>query len=148
LIIDTLNNATMYYALGPRLERALRFLQVLDPAQVTLGRHEIAGEQVYALVQEYDSKPLEEGFWEAHRSYLDVQYVASGVERIGYAALGSLQAGEYDAEKDFVKLEGEGQLITVPAGTFVILAPQDAHMPGMAADGPEPVMKVVVKVQV
>ena len=147
MIIDTLNHASMYYALNPLVERALRFLQALDP-KTAVGRHEISGDQVFALVQEYDSKPMSEGFWEAHRRYIDVQYVVAGVEQMGYAPLDSLRPGEYDGSKDFVKLEGDGQFLRLPAGHFVIMAPQDAHMPGMALDAPAPVKKVVVKVRV
>jgi len=148
VIIDTLNNASMYYALSPRLERALRFLQTLDSEQAAVGRREIAGDQVYALIQEYTSKPVSEGAWEAHRQYIDVQFVASGVERMGYAPVESLEPGTYDTEKDFLLLEGKGQFFELAAGQFAILAPQDAHMPGIAAEAPGPVKKVVVKVRV
>ena len=146
MIIDQLKNAAMYYGIGPRLERALRFLNFMDLENAAPGRHEIAGEQVFAMVQEYDSKRREEGFWEAHRKYIDVQYVVSGVEKMGYASIDGLQAGEYDEEKDFVGFEGEGEFLVMSAGTFMILGPQDAHMPGMAVDEPQPVKKVVVKV--
>ena len=65
-----------------------------------------------------------------------------------YAPLESLEAGDYDAEKDFVKLEGEGEYLRLPAGRFVIMAPQDAHMPGMTLEASTAVKKVVVKVRV
>ena len=148
MIIDRLSNASTYYGLTPRLERALRFLELLDAAQAPVGRREIAGEQVFALIQEYESKPLSQGAWEAHRKYADIQYVAAGVEQLGYAHVDALRQGEYDAERDFLPLEGEGQLLRLPAGCFAILMPQDAHMPGMAVDQPAPVKKVVVKVRI
>jgi biofilm protein TabA len=109
-------------------------------------RYAIDGDQVYAMVQEYDSKPKAEGFWESHRKYLDVQYVASGVEHMGYAPTANLTAGAYQEENDFIKLEGDGEFFLLREGFFCILAPQDAHMPGMAVDQPQPVKKVVVKV--
>ena len=147
MIIDQLKNASMYFGLGPRVEAALRYLQGTDFEQVEPGRYEIDGDRVFALVQEYESKPKEEGFWEAHRQYVDVQYVASGAEHMGYAPAERLQAGVYDAEKDFLKLDGDGEFLKVRAGSFVILAPQDAHMPGTAITAPQPVKKVVVKVR-
>ena len=148
MIIDQLKNVSMYYPLSPRLERALRYLEVMDLEQLELGQYEIAGESVFAMVQEYDSKPMEEGFWEAHRKYIDVQYVVSGTEKIGYTSIEGLRAGDYDEEKDFVKLEGEGDFLEMQAGTFMILAPQDAHMPGMAIEQLQPVKKIVVKVKI
>ena len=133
--------------LGGRIEAALRYLQDTDFRQIDPERYAIDGDQVYAMVQEYDSKPKAEGFWEAHRKYLDVQYVAAGAEHMGYAPATTLLAGAYEEENDFVKLEGEGEFFLLREGFFCILAPQDAHMPGMAIDQPEPVKKVVVKVQ-
>ena len=59
-------------------------------------------------LQEYDSKPKSEGFWEAHHAYLAVQYVASGAEHMGYRPVEGMEANPYDEEKDFYTLEGEG----------------------------------------
>jgi YhcH/YjgK/YiaL family protein len=36
--------------------------------------------------------------------------------------------------------------VDVFAGSFVVFFPEDAHMPGMAAGSPEPIRKVVVKI--
>jgi len=125
----------------------LRYLQQTDFKNVAPERYDIDGDRVYAMVQEYDAKPKAEGFWEAHRKYLDVQYVAAGVEHMGYAAVATLQAGPYEEDKDFIKLEGDGEFFLLREGYFCILAPQDAHMPGMAVGQSAPVKKVVVKVE-
>ena len=66
---------------------------------------------------------------------------------MGYAAAATLQAGPYDEDKDFMKLEGDGEFFFLREGYFCILAPQDAHMPGMAVEQSTPVKKVVVKVK-
>ena len=113
------------------------------------GRHELDGDKVFALVQQYQTKPLAEGKWEAHRKYIDVQYVAAGVEKIGWAPVSRLKVTElYDETKDVAFYTGKGDFVTVPAGWFVILFPEDAHMPSIAVDAPSPVTKVVVKVKV
>ena len=148
MIVDSLENAVQYYSLGPRIEAALRYLQQTDFSQVEVGRYEIEGDAVFALVQEYQTKPKSEGFWEAHHKYLDVQYVAAGAEHMGYGPVELMREGEYDTGNDFYKLEGEGDFFTLRAGYFAILKPQDAHMPGMAIDKEQPVKKVVVKVRV
>jgi YhcH/YjgK/YiaL family protein len=103
---------------------------------------------MYVLVQEYNTKLKEQGFWEAHRRYIDLQYVVQGMEGIGYANIQDLQQGEYDADKDFLPLHGEGDLITVRSGHFVLLLPEDAHMPGMALGDSAPVKKIVIKISV
>lgn len=148
MIIDDLKNRQQYYGLGGRFERALRYLAETDLAGLAPGRYAIEGDDVYAMVQEYRSKPRAEGFWEAHRKYADVQCVVSGAEHMGYAPVDRLKAGPYDGDKDFLKAEGEGVFLELRAGSFIILLPQDAHMPSMAIDGPAPMKKVVVKVRV
>jgi biofilm protein TabA len=103
---------------------------------------------MYALVQQYNTKLRAQGVWEAHRRYIDLQYLVQGVEGIGYANIKHLQQGEYVASKDFLPLNGEGDLITVRSGSFVLLFPEDAHMPGMAIGSPAPVRKVVIKISI
>jgi biofilm protein TabA len=148
MIIDRIGNAHLYDALHPKFKHAFEYVDQLDIHTIPAGRHEIDGESMYALVQEYNSKLKEEGKWEAHRRYIDLQYVVKGVEGIGYANIHQLKQGEYDTAKDFLPLQGEGDLITVRSGSFVLLFPEDAHMPGMAVGNPAPVKKIVFKISV
>ena len=147
MMIDQLKNASLYSGLRKGLDTAFQYLQNTDLSRIEPGKYEIDGSNVYALVQEYETKPREKGRWEAHRQYMDVQYVFKGVERIGYANLEHLKALQYDEAKDFLALSGDGDFFIVREGTFVILAPQDGHMPGIALTGPQLVKKVVVKVR-
>ena len=149
MILDRLDNATAYQAAHPRLRQAFAFLQSADLGKLSLGRHEIAGNDLFALVQEYRTKPVAEGFWESHRRYIDVQYVITGAERMGYANLAALSVRQpYDADKDLLLLDGQGDFFTVRAGMFTVFTPQDAHMPCLVAGEPAQVRKVVVKVAV
>ena len=149
MIFDCLENADFYRGLHPRLGKAFDYLRTTDLARLPSGRIEIAGSEMFAIVQDYRTKRPEEGFWEAHRRYIDVQYVISGAERMGYANLQSMTVKQpYDEEKDLLILEGTGDACTVPAGSFTIFAPQDAHMPGLAAGEPAPARKIVVKIAV
>lgn len=148
MVIDQLKNAHHYYNLGEGIAAALRYLQNTDATKVEPGRYVLDGDRLFAMVQQYETKPKAQGFWEAHRKYIDVQYVAQGTEHMGFSHLSQLRPQPYDEEKDFLKLEGEGEFVLMQAGTFVILGPEDAHMPGMAVDQPLPVRKVVVKVRI
>ncbi len=141
-------SATDDNGLAARLAAGFHFLQTADLTNLAPGRVDIDGDQVFAMIQEYNSKPKAEGVWEAHRKYIDIQYVVSGEEHMGYANLSQLSAGEYDAAKDFLPLHGDGSFIRLSAGMFTLFMPVDAHMPGMAVDQPVPVKKIVVKVAV
>ena len=146
MIIDLLSNARFYTSLGPRIARGFQFLAESDLVGLPAGRHEIDGDRVFALVSDYEPKPQSAGKWEAHRRYLDLQYVAAGVERFGIAPIDCLQAGDYIPEKDITWLTGTGDYVTLAAGQFAIVWPGDAHMPGLDAGVPGTVRKIVVKI--
>ena len=148
MIIDRIENAHLYYTVHPRFKQAFEYFRQIDINTIPAGKYEIDGEAMYALVQEYNTKLKEQGLWEAHRRYIDLQYVVEGAEGIGYANIHHLKQGEYDASKDFLPLHGDGDLITVRSGNFVLLLPEDAHMPGMALGNSAPVKKVVIKISV
>jgi biofilm protein TabA len=153
MILDRLENAGLYRQLGAKFALAFDYLSRTDFSQVANGRYPLDGEEVCAVVMRYRPKPLAETAWEAHRQYIDVQYVAAGVERMGYAPLcnGLLARKEYDPKDDYVLYDVKGDLFEVHAGSFAIFTPHDVHAPGVARDLPEPpeeVCKVVVKCRV
>jgi YhcH/YjgK/YiaL family protein len=149
MILDLLSNSAMYERLHPGLAPAFGFLRRADIATMAEGRHAIEQDRIYAIVQAYDTKPLAEGFLEIHNRYLDVQFLVSGEELIGYAPLaGQLIQTPYDHARDIAFLKGPAEPLRVKAGQFAIFFPHDAHMPGRTADAPSHVRKVVVKVAV
>ncbi len=148
MIIDSITNAQMYAAVGGRIRQGLEYLQRTNLAALEPGRYEIDGANVYVLVSEYVTKELADGRWEAHQRYLDLQCLVRGTERVGHAFIDRMRAGAYDAQKDVMWLAGDGDFATLQPGTFMLLGPQDAHMPGIAAGRPGPVKKVVVKIAV
>lgn len=149
MIIDKLCNAEQYYGLSDRIEKALRYLQNTDLENIKIGKYEIDGKNIFLVVSEYEAKNIEQGKWEGHRKYLDIQYVVSGKEKIGYADINSMKTmGEYNEEKDILFFEGEGDLLLVNEGTFALFAPQDVHMPGIKVNSGQHVKKIVVKILV
>jgi YhcH/YjgK/YiaL family protein len=150
MIFDTLQNAGHYHGLSPRMAIALQFLASPAALKLALGRQPIDGDILFAIVQEYQTQPASERFWETHRKYIDVQFIQIGVERMGYAPAEQMKVMKpYDAAKEFTMLEGEGQFIQVPAGSFTIFMPHDAHMGGVAVGAESQlVRKIVIKVAV
>lgn len=149
MIIDLLENAATYESLGEGFARAFAYLRSGRPATDPVGSHRLDGDNLYVNVEEYTSKPIEQGRFEAHRQYADVQYVVTGCERMGYAPLDVVKVVEpYDARRDVAFFTGQGVMLRVPAGTFTVFLPQDAHMPCIADGSPAPVRKVVVKIRI
>lgn len=149
MILDTLDHAARYEALHPHFAKAFAFLRGVDGTQA-LGRHDIAGDECFALVQTYDTKPEAEALFEAHRKYIDVQFLHSGCETILWAPLAAMreETMAYHEAKDAAlwKLIPEATPLRFAAGHFAILYPEDAHAPCIQWQKQEPVFKVVVKV--
>ncbi len=148
MIFDSMDQLGRYKNLGKNIAAAVDYLLNTELASLPVGRVEIDGERLYALVQEYTTKPADQGVWEAHRRYIDIQYVQRGQERMGFASLGKMQLDAYVPEKDFQPMTGSGSIVDVFEGAFVIFFPEDAHMPGLSVNAPEPVRKIVLKVRV
>jgi len=105
---------------------------------------------MFALVQRYKTKPVSEARWEKHQRYMDVQYVVSGAERIGYAAFteGLRVVEAYDPQRDIAYYHSSGVLVPLSAGMFAIFTPNELHAPCLEPVEPEiagEVLKVVVK---
>ncbi len=148
MVKDLLALADRYRALGPRFARAFDFARATDFTALADGTYPVGDDGVRALVQRYTTKPAHEGRWEAHRAHIDLQMVVQGEESVGVAPLARLVAEPYDADRDLLWLTGDGDRVTLRPGEFVLLWPDDGHMPGIAIAEPAPVLKVVFKIRV
>ena len=148
MIIGEIANHKRYRNLGKKIEKALEYLATTDFSVLEDGRHEIEGDEIYALLLSYDTEPESARSFEAHRKYIDVQYILSGREIIHWAPLEELEpAGDYSEEKDIVFLSGDARArLQLTPGAFALFYPEDAHKPNCAWDDPQPARKVVVKV--
>ncbi len=148
MIIDHLKNAHLYYGLGKRFERGLRYLQETDISKMPAGKYAIDGDDVYLLVKRYDSFPLAECKLENHHLYADIQQVVSGKEYFCYAPLDNLKQVEAHPDKDVYYFKGACEPITLRGDLFALVLPDDGHMPERAVDEKrEPIIKAVVKVK-
>lgn len=148
MILDKLENADLYAGITENLKKGFDFLKNTDLSKIEIGRYEIDGKNVFALVSEYESKAHQDCRLEAHQTYADIQYIVLGREAIGFATLsGQTVTSEYNPDKDIVFFSGETTPLTLDAGMFAVFFPQDVHRPCMQINGPEKVKKVVVKVR-
>lgn len=151
MIVDSLTNASCYEAAHPRLREVFAYLARTDFSGLPDGSCQIGGGPCRAILQSYASKAPQEARLEAHRRFADVQFIVSGEEKIGYAPIGRAGApvAPYDDARDIVFLDGGFEAVTLRAGDFALLLPQDAHAPGIrTGDAPAQVRKVVVKIPV
>lgn len=150
MIVADLNHIDHQVATTPSLRKAFDFLRGRDLRALPDGRVDIDGDRVFALVQRYETARSEAPKFEYHYKYIDVQFIASGEEVIGWATSETMKITEaYDDKKDIcfgtVK-KYKWTPVHLQAGQLVVLWPEDAHAPKLAAGDPAQVMKIVVKV--
>jgi YhcH/YjgK/YiaL family protein len=148
MILDKLENADLYSVMSENLKKGFEYLKNTDFSSLEVGRYEIDGREVFALVSEYESKAPQDCRPEAHQIYTDIQYIASGREAIGFATLNNQKlTAEYNQDKDIAFFSGKTVPLTLESGTFAVFFPQDIHRPCMRIEGPEKVKKVVIKLK-
>lgn len=145
MIFDRVENINNYKGLG-RVYTALEFMAKTDFTNIPIGKYELDGNNIYYMVQKYDTTP-DKTIAEAHKKYIDIQFIVKGEEIIAVAPIQSeKQLIESNAEKDVSFFECETQPVVLKDGDFMVLYPSDLHLPGKAVNEPSEVLKVVFKV--
>lgn len=147
MVLDTLKNMDLYEGLGENFKQVAEYVKKTDLRTLEAGKHDLEN-GVYFMVQEYTTKDIAAGKYEAHRKYIDIQIILEGEEIMGYAPIETLAAEtDYDESGDYQLFTGEGSLLNVVKDNFAIFFPEDGHMPGVGTS-PCEVKKIVVKVPV
>ena len=148
MIFDTLKNVDNYKGLG-RVYDALKFLSETDFSKIELGRYELDGDNIFYMVQSYDTDP-DKTISEAHKKYIDIQYMVEGEEIIGVADISEdKELTEAKEENDVWFYNCKTEQLVLSAGKYMVLYPNDLHCPGVATKGKAlTCRKVVVKVKV
>ena len=133
-----------YTALLPGIEEAfdaVNALEDFEPKTVQLS----GGNRFFVAV----GTTKEPDVAEAHRKYLDIQYIVKGKEVVGWADLAACTpADAFSEESDIGFYSGDFNYITVNEGICYVVFPEDAHMPGRHLDVPNDFVKIVVKLKV
>jgi YhcH/YjgK/YiaL family protein len=148
MIIDRLENADRYCDMHPGFAKAFAFLRRGDLAKLPAERHEVDGDRLFCMISKGPGRPRAEAKLEAHRKYIDIQYVIAGTEEMGWKPTADCRVVDvpYDGDKDIEFFKDEPDSWNkVPAGSFVIFFPQDAHAP-LVGDGQ--IHKAVLKIAV
>jgi YhcH/YjgK/YiaL family protein len=149
MIIDKIKNLNLYAFNNPGIHKAFEFIKNFDFEKLQDGRYEIESNDVYAIVSTYETKDRRDSICEAHRKYIDVQYVAKGKELLGYLNFHNQKIHEeYNEEKDCLLFDAEPSFINFTENMFAVFYPDDLHMPGIMLKEKSPVKKVVVKVKI
>ncbi len=149
MIFDTPKNASRYFSENSLFRQGVAFIEKALSDGIPDGRHDLAGDACYAMVQRYETVPAAGKRPEAHRRYADIQAVIEGEEIIEWLPSAGLEIDSpYVKENDITFYRNAPSATRLPMrpGLFAVFYPEDAHTPGCAVSAPATVRKIVVKV--
>ena len=101
MILDNIADCDLYRNLGANFAAGFDYLRATAFETVADGDYPIVGQDLFARVQSYQTRPREQCRWEAHRHYADIQYMIEGAERMGVARISAMMVQEpFSREKD------------------------------------------------
>jgi len=149
MIFDRIDNLS-HYDVQHKAD-ILAFLKAHDVLALPVGEIAIRGRELFVRPSEYETKRPEEGKFEAHRVYADLQYVVKGEEIMQTAPTDALEPlTDYDPMGDhqFFKTSRSVSSQLVKAGEFMVFLPGEAHRPCCSpSDIPVQVKKLVFKIR-
>ncbi len=150
MVYDRLDNIAYYKGLSTDIFEGLLFLNAATK-EIENGVYDI-NPRVKAIISEYTTKEVNEYGYEAHREFIDIQYLISGEELICCLPLEYLKETKpYNKDQDaafYLETTNKPQELLIGNDYFTILFPQDGHMPQLCIKEPARVKKVVVKVKI
>ena len=147
MIFAKLTDAADYRGIHPRLDRVIDCLNEEFLNKVGTQTQKLEDDLFYVTRFDYETIPLEEAFFEAHKKYLDVHLMLQGEERVDISHPDVLTL--FDHKDDFYAYQGEAeQTLLLAPGSFLVVFPGDAHRIKVQVRGPENVSKVVFKLLV
>jgi len=120
MILDHINNSHLYKNIHPNLAKGLEYLENTDFSKLEEGKHTIQGDEIFAILQSYSSKPEIDCKLEAHKKYVDIQYLIKGEEFIGVLPFDNQTILEDLPKNDVTFYKGTGEKIKVSESNFAI----------------------------
>lgn len=133
-------------------EKAYEFLIQFDAEKYPDGRVEL-GDGMYANISTKTTRLRNECEFEAHRKYADLQMMICGQEIITVAPLEQLKGTEtsaYNEQSDiiFYKNNAIGIDHIIRNGEYLLLMPEDGHIPSVCVNSQRKIRKMVIKIPV
>ena len=148
MIVDKIINSDTYAACNSFFPEIFEKIKALSPDDA--GKKFVIEEGVaWISVSSTETAPQGERKFEAHKKFLDIHFVLEGEEKFVYANTDELTPEtEYNETEDYLLLNGEGTKLTLRAGDFCIVYPQDAHIPTLEKLSEGNLVRGVAKIKI
>ena len=146
MIFDKIENLRLYSGMGEAFELIAKFVEENDMKALPCEGFEV-GKGIKVGISEYE--PGTGGKFEAHRNFNDLQYAITGGETIEVIPTScGRDSGGYQPDIEFFAEQTcESTSVALEEGTFVFLAPGDAHKPCVKLNS-DKIKKAVFKIPV
>ena len=145
MIISSLKNKDAVIKYIPQISSIFDFINHKLTKNIKDGRYNLDF-GIYAVIGKSQPKPKNEQLLEAHKIYIDLQYIISGKDKIGWKFMDKsfIVDTKYSKKNDIVFFSTKPDIfITLKKDDFVIFFPEDAHSP---LCGKTPLRKCVFKI--
>lgn len=146
---DYVKFATQYHKDKAMWEKIFKFLKEKDLANMPVGRYEIDGDRCFVNVSDSKSKSPDKVLIEAHKKYIDLQYMVNNAELMGLISLkDAKESVPYNEKKDNVHYTGDKiKYYKLTGKKFFLLFPGELHKASIWTSGKETTgRKIVVKI--
>ncbi|VVM35208.1 Putative beta-D-galactosidase, partial [Terribacillus sp. AE2B 122] len=146
VIFDLIENLVEYNSLNPKIGNGLKKFNEIEIDYNK--RFEFDGG--YLFFQEGTTTHIDEGTFEAHKKYIDIQIVLDGSEYVAWAPIDQLEVDvAYNVEKDVVRLNGNPETtMKINKGMAYICLPHDGHKALKYIDKATNYKKAVIKIEI
>jgi YhcH/YjgK/YiaL family protein len=148
--IDAQEFAYQYHTNKALWDKAFAFLKSADLETIAPGKYVVDGDNVFISVTEGPTKDPEAARWEAHKKYIDIQYVIKGKEKMGVVPIEkAVVTVNFDTTKDigfYTAPDKDSEYYEASSKAFLIFFPNDVHRPGIKVAGFDATKKLVVKI--
>ena len=131
-------------------DTAIAYLAETDVAALDNGRHPVDGDKIFAMVQKLTTAPVEQRRYEVHRDYIDIQVLLKGREMHWYSTLYPTTSPAEDqldsTDIAFYSAPADAAPLVVAPWRYVVYFPGELHCPACSVDGPEDIIKVIMKI--
>ena len=131
MLISSIKNYKNILKIFPQLDVVFDFLLNNISSKTVDGKYDIT-KDIYAVVANSQPKLKEEQLLEAHKKYIDLQYIITNTDNIGWKFLDkSFRISKKKKKKNdisFYKTKPD-IFFKLKKGEFVIFFPEDTHAP-------------------
>ena len=136
-----------------RSNKIADIIEKTDFTKKDYGTVKIDADYLYYILTTYNtSSDIEEKPAEAHRKFIDLQYILYGEEKIGYADYRNpkMLLKEYDegSYAEFFKRIEDESFFVLKKGMYAVFFPEDVHRPGVSNKEVRGVRKIIFKIPV